>query len=208
MSNKIVSLKDLGKELEKQLKKDVDNVKKAAAKALNASARKARTAIAKQEAKTLGFKTKRFAKSIKINKAQKNNLNAGLVIPNNASEVQKDGKNYLMIPIKGYLKKIGYPKDQITRGMANHLLTYANANPRRTKKIVENPHPFFKIFSDKTKQWFIAARQQENRKKMNWLYVGKEGKEPDFLGTIKKVVNENLEKDFERELKKAIDKNK
>lgn len=205
--NKTVSLKDFAKVLDKEINNQVKDVQKAAAKALNSSARKARTAVAKLEAKTLGFKTKRFAKAIEIKKATKDDLNATVSFPNNASEVQNNGKTYLMIPIKGNLKKIGYGEDDIKRGMANDLLKYAHEHPKRTKKKVEKPQPFFKLKNDKN-QFFISARKEDNRKKMNWFYVGKEGHEPDFVGIVQKTVNENLEKDFERELKKAIDKNK
>lgn len=205
--SKVVTLAGLPKVLEKELEKEVNDVKKAAVKALNSSARKARTAVARLEAKTLGFKSKKFAKKIEIKKATANDLNATVSFPNNASEVNKDGKTYLMIPIKGYLKRIGYDADSITRGLANTLLTYANAHPKKTQKSVSKPSPFFKLMNSK-KQFFISARKEDERKKMNWFYVGKEGKEPDFEGIVKKTADENLEKDFERELKKITDKRK
>ena len=206
--SKTVSLKDFAKVLDKEIKSQVKDVQKAAAKALNASARKARTAVANQESKTLQFKSKRFKNAIKIQKATRDNLNVTISFPNTASEVERDGKEHLMIPLKSGLKKIGYSKDNIVKGLAPTLLKYANSHPMKTAKRVSNPNAFFKLKSSKTGQDLIAARDKNDRKKMNWLFAGRPGKEPDFLGTVQKTVDKNLNKDFERELKKITDKRK
>lgn len=206
---KTISFNQFGKELEKMIKKDVDNVKRAAAKALNLSARKARTEIAKAEQRQLGFKSKNFKKHIKIEKASKNNLCATLNIPNSASEVTKDGKTFLMIPSKKGLGNIGYSKDQIKKNLASDLLKYADEHPFKTAGHTTTPQPFFKppnFKSSKTGQVLIASRNKEKRKDMDWLYVGREGKEPDFDKIASDAMNKNLEKDFERELNKLTKK--
>lgn len=203
---KTVSLKDSGKALEKQIKEIKKDVSSAAARALNSSARKSRTAVANLEAKTLGFKSKRFKKAIHVEKATRDNLEAKVIFPDEASEVSHDGKTFLMIPIKGYLKKVGIPKASIKKGMANDLLQYSRKNPKKKKGRVKDPQAFFPVYSAKTDQYFITARQKENRKKQNWLYVGRVGKNPDFEAIVNKTVSEHLEEDFERELKKIMEK--
>ena len=52
----------------------------------------------------------------------------------------------------------------------------------------------------------IAARNKDKRKDMDWLYAGREGKEPDFDKIVNDTVNKNLEKDFTRELNKLTKK--
>lgn len=207
---KTITFDQFNKELLKIVQKEYDNVKRAAAKALNSSARKARTEIAKAEQKTLAFKSKKFKKSIKIEKASKDNLQAVLKIPNTASEVEKDGKTYLMIPSKKGLGNIGYSKEQIKKNLATDLLKYANEHPFKTVRHTTTPHPFFKppnFKVGKTGQVLIAARNKDKRKDMDWLYAGREGKEPDFDKIVNDTVNKNLEKDFTRELNK-LTKNK
>lgn len=192
------------KELEKKINKDIDMVKKAAAKALNSSARKARTAVAKQEAKVLQFKSKKFKKAIQITRATKDNLEAVISFPDTASEPMKDGKKYLMIPLKKGLKDFG--QTEIKRDLAIPLLKYANENPHRKKKRVAEPHAFFKLQSGKTGQELIAVRQKNDREKMHWLFAGRKGEDCDFAATVDKVANANLKKDFDRELAKMIEK--
>lgn len=204
--SQIISIEKLGKVLEKELNKDINAIKTAAMRALNASARKSRTAVARQEAKTLKFKSKRFAKSIKIKKATKDNLCATVSFPDDASEPVREGKTYLMIPLKSGLKKIGIGKSEIEKNMAQPMLKYSESHPRKSKSKVSDPHAFFKLKSKKTGQEMIAVRNQENRKNMNWLFAGCEGKNPDFAKTVKETMDKNLEKDFERELKKLVSK--
>lgn len=197
-----ISIKDLPKMLEKELQKDVKAIKTAAMRAINSSARKSRTAVAKQEAKTLHWKSKAFVKSIKIEKATRENLMATVKFPDNASEVDKKGQTYLMVPVKSGLKKIGIGKSEIEKDMARPMLKYAESHPLKTSKNVSNPHAFFKLTSKKTGQEMIAVRNTDDRSKMNWLFAGRKGKNPDFVGTVKKTMDKHLEKDFERELAK------
>lgn len=193
-------------ELNKKINKDIEMVKRSAAKALNATALKARNAVAKEEEKTLKFKSKRFKKSIYIQKASKDKLEAVLKWPDQASEVNHEGKTYLMIPLKKGLKNIGYSGNQIKRGLAIELLKYAHSNPKRTQRRVENPQAFMKITIPRTGQLAITARKKENRKEMNWLYAGREGKEPDYEEITQKIKDKYLEKDFMRIFNKEMEK--
>ena len=200
------SFKDLAKTLDKQVQKDIKAIKTAAMRALNKAAQKSRTAVANQESKTLKYKSKSFKRAIKIKKATRENLESTISFPDNASEPVRDGKTYLMIPIKGGLKKNGYSKDSITKNMAQSLLKYSEANPKKTTGHTNDPKAFFKLKSSKTGQEMIAARNANDRSKMNWLFAGREGKNPDFMKTVKDTMDKNLEKDFERELKKEASK--
>ena len=193
-------------QLNKKIHKDIEMVTRSAAKALNATALKARNAVAKEEEKILQFKSKKFKKSIHIQKATKDKLEAVITWPDKASEVNHNGKTYLMIPLKKGLKNIGYSENQITRGLAVDLLKYAHENPKRRQRRVENPHAFFNITIPRTGQQTIAARKKENRKEMNWLYAGREGKEPDYESITQKIKDKHLEKDFTRIFNKELEK--
>lgn len=201
--SKTITIDQLAKELLKVTNKEIDNVKKAMAKAANSTARKIRTEIVKQEKKILKFKNpKRFKNAIKITKATKDNPTAQIKIPDNANEIHQNGKTYLMIPAKSYLKKIGIAPENITKNTAASLLHYAGTHPFKTRRHTTEPKAFFKLESSKTGQKLISARKKESRNKMNWFFAGREGKDLDFEKIIKDVADKNLEKDFERELNK------
>lgn len=193
-------------ELNKKITKDIETITKSAAKALNATALKARNAVAKEEEKILKFKSKKFKKEIHIQKATKDNLKAVITWPDKASEVNDNGTTYLMIPSKKGLKDAGFSENQIKRGFAVELLKYAHENPKRRKRRVEDPHAFFKITIPRTGQKAIAARKKENRKEMNWLYTGREGKEPDYEKIAEKIKDKHLLNDFNRIFTKELEK--
>ena len=63
--------------------------------------------------------------------------------------------------------------------------------------------------SKKTGQTLIARRNEENRKEMDWLYVGVPiadvKKKWDFNEIVRKTADRNLEKEFSKELKRAME---
>lgn len=208
MGYTVTPLKYFAKTLEKQLKKDIDSVKRAAARAANLSARKARTEIARQAKKLTQIEDqKKYKKSIKIEKATKNNPIAIMSIPDKGSEIEHNGKTFLMIPSKKGISDYGLNYEKLTKQTGSNLLKYSHKFPKKTKAHTNSPKPFLNIKVARTGQMAIAARKKDNRKKMNWLYLGKEGKNPDYMQIIKDVSKKNLEKDFNRELEKIIKKN-
>lgn len=207
MSYKVTSLDKLGKELLKVIKKDVDAVNRAAARAANLSARKARTEIARQAKKLTEIKDqKKYKKSIKIQKATKDNPIATMEIPDKGSEIRHNGKNYLMIPSKKGITDYGLNYDNLTKQTGATLLKYSEKFPKKTTAHTNSPKPFLNIKVARTGQMAIAVRKKDERKKMNWLYLGKEGKNPDYIQIINDTTDKNLEKDFERELAKIVKK--
>jgi hypothetical protein len=63
--------------------------------------------------------------------------------------------------------------------------------------------------SQKTGQTLIARRNKDNRKQMDWLYVGvpvaNVKKKWDFNAIVQKTADRNLSKEFEKEFQKAME---
>ena len=77
-----------------------------------------------------------------------------------------------------------------------------------TWALVANPKAIL-LESKKTGQTLIARRNKENRKQMDWLYVGipvaDVKKKWDFDEIVRKTDDRNLEKEFSKELKRAME---
>lgn len=217
MSTVKCSLKDLAKTLEKELQKDVKQTKFAASKALNNVAFKARTNLITAYQHNFVVRNTNLPKATTVKKATKENLVAEIEFPKDwmyintvGGDKKSEKSKVLMVPIKGGdLKDYRTLSGKIKQGQRPaSLLKYHNAHPEKKRKNVENPKAFL-IDSKKTGQTLIARRNKDNRKQMDWLYVGvpvaNVKKKWDFNAIVQKTADRNLFKEFEKEFQKAME---
>ena len=217
MSTVKCSLKDLAKTLEKALQKDIKQVKFAASKALNNVAFKARTNLITAYQHNFVVRNTNLPKATTVKKATKENLVAEIEFPKDwmyintvGGDKKSEKSKVLMVPIKGGdLKDYRTSSGKIKQGQRPaSLLKYHNAHPEKKRKNVENPKAFL-IDSKKTGQTLIARRNKDNRKQMDWLYVGvpvaNVKKKWDFNAIVQKTADRNLSKEFEKEFQKAME---
>lgn len=217
MSTVKCSLKDLVKTLEKELQKDIKQTKFAASKALNNVAFKARTNLITSYQHNFVVRNTNLPKSTTVKKATKENLVAEIDFPKDwmyintvGGDKKSEKSKVLMVPIKGGdLKDFRTSSGKIKQGQRPaSLLKYHNAHPEKKRKNVENPKAFL-MESQKTGQTLIARRNKDNRKQMDWLYVGvpvaNVKKKWDFNAIVQKTADRNLSKEFEKEFQKAME---
>jgi hypothetical protein len=217
MSTVKCSLKDLAKTLEKELQKDIKQTKFAASKALNNVAFKARTNLITSYQHNFVVRNTNLPKATAVKKATKENLVAEIEFPKDwmyintvGGDKKSEKSKVLMVPIKGGdLKDFRTSSGKIKQGQRPaSLLKYHNAHPEKKRQNVANPKAFL-MESQKTGQTLIARRNKDNRKQMDWLYVGvpvaNVKKKWDFNTIVEKTADRNLFKEFEKEFQKAME---
>ena len=217
MSTVRCSLENLSKVLEKEIQKDLKQVKFAASVALNNVAFKARENLIKEYNKSFVVRNSNLPRAVSVKKATKENLKAEVSFPKDWMYINKKKKKkkpehakLLMVPIKGGdLKDYRTSSGKIKQSKKPiSLLRYADTHPRKTKKSVANPHPFL-LRSKKSGQTLIAVRDKADRGEMKWLYVGVPAgdvkKRWDFEKIVKDTAEKELEPEFEKQFKRAIE---
>ena len=215
MSTVHCSLENLGKELEKMIKKEVKQAKYAASVALNNVAFKARENLIKEYNKSFVVRNSNLPRAVSVKKATKENLQAEVSFPKDWMYINTVGgkKNpekakVLMVPLKnGGLKDYRTSSGKIKQSQKpSSLLKYADSHPIKSKNHVANPHPF--VMKNKKGQTLIAVRDKTDRKELKWLYVGVPvadvKKRWDFDKIVKDTANKELPKEFEKQFEKAM----
>ncbi len=217
MSTVRCSLENLGKTLEKEIKKEVKQAKYAAMKALNNVAFKARENLINEYNNSFVVRNSNLPRAVSVKKATKENLKAEVSFPKDwmyintiGGKKEPERAKVLMVPLKnGGLKDYRTSSGKIKQSKKPaSLLQYADAHPKKTKKRVANPHPFL-MTSKKTGQPLIAVRDKADRGEMKWLYVGVPvadvKKKWDFDKIVKDTVEKELPKEFEKQFKRAME---
>ena len=215
MSTVRCSLSNLAKTLEKEVKKDLKQVKYAASVALNNTAFQARSRLIDEYKKSFEVRNTNLPKAVAVKKATKENLVAEVSFPKDwmyintkGGEKKPEKSKVLMVPINGgglkdYRTSSGKIKQ--SKKPAN-LLKYMDAHPTKKKGRVANPHPF--LMDNKKGQTLIAVRDKDDRSKMNFLYVGvpvgNVKKRWDFEKIVKDTADKELQKNFDKALEKAL----
>jgi hypothetical protein len=215
----IIDCKDvakIAKVLENEMNKNVNQVKFAAMKSLNSVAFKARENLISEYKESFIVRNTNLPKAVSIKKATKENLTAEVLFPKDWMYINtKGGKKepeqskVLMVPLKnGDLKDFRMSSGKIKQSKKpGALLKYADAHPKKTKGHVANPHPF--LLSNKKGQPLIAVRDTYDRSRMKWLYVGvpvaEVKKRWDFEQIVHETAEKELPKEFEKQLKHALE---
>jgi hypothetical protein len=210
-------LENLAKTLEKEIKKEIKQVKFAASVALNNVAFKARSNLIDEYKKSFTVRNTNLPKAVTVKKATKEKLTAEVSFPKDwmyintvGGDKKSEKSKVLMVPIKGGdLKDYRTSSGKIKQGQRPAgLLKYHNAHPEKKRQNVANPKAFL-MESQKTGQTLIARRNKDNRKQMDWLYVGvpvaNVKKKWDFNAIVQKTADRNLSKEFEKEFQKAME---
>lgn len=208
-------LKSLPKMLEKEIQKDIKQVKFAASVALNNVAFKARSNLIDEYKKSFTVRNTNLPKAVTVKKATKEKLTAEVSFPKDWMYINtKGGKKepehskVLMVPLKNggledYRTQSGKIKQSKKPG---NLLKYADSHPLKTKAHVTTPHPF--VMQNKKGQTMIAVRDKLNRKDLKFLYVGvptaNVKKRWDFEKIVQDTAAKELPKMFDEALKKAM----
>lgn len=216
MSTINCSIKDVSKILQKELNKELKQVKYAASVALNNVAFKARANLISEYNKSFVVRNSNLPRAVSVKKATKENLQAEVSFPKdwmyiNTTGGKKSPENskVLMVPLKnGDLKDYRTSSGKIKQSKKPaSLLKYADAHPTKTKKHVANPHPF--VMKNKKGQTLIAVRDKADRKDMKWLYVGVPvadvKKKWNFEKIVKDTAEKELPQEFEKQFKRAME---
>lgn len=217
MSTINCSLQNFAKVLDKELKKDIKQVRYAASRAINNVAFKARSNLIASYKHSFVVKNTNLPNATTVQKATKENLTAEISFPKDwmyintvGGDKKPENSKVLMVPIKGGdLGDFRTSSGKIKQSKKPaSLLKYHNDNPKKKKKKAAKPKAFL-LKSKKTGQTLIARRNEENRKEMDWLYVGVPiadvNKKWDFNEIVRKTADRNLEKEFSKELKRAME---
>ena len=217
MSTVRCSLKDLAKTLEKEVKKEIKQVKFAAVGALNRCAFDARTALQSGYGKAFHVRNKSLPRKIEVTKATKDNPVAIVALNAPKTEfmeihttggVAKPTKSKAMaIPDKSIQEPGRTSTGRMKQSLKpSNLLKYADTHQSKKRGKVATPH----AFKMKTRggDVVIARRNKADRSEMDFLYreekEAKIKKSWDFKGIVKKVVDKKMEKYFDESLKKAM----
>lgn len=217
MSTIHCSLKDLAKTLEKEVKKEIKQVKFAAVGAVNRCAFDSRKALQDAYYDAFHVRNRSLPRKIEVTKATKekpvavvalNAPNTEFMIIHTTGGVARPTKSSSMaIPDKSIQEpgrtSTGRMKESLK---PSNLLKYADAHPTKKRGHVANPHSFkMKTTGGAV---VVARRNKEDRSKMDFLYreekEAKIKKSWDFKGVVQKVVDSKMEKYFEENLKKAM----
>ena len=217
MSTINCTLQNFAKVLEKEIKKDVKQIRFAASRAINNVAFKARSNLIASYKHSFVVKNTNLPNATTVHKATKENLTAEIEFPKDwmyintvGGDKKPESSKVLMVPIKGGdLKDFRTSSGKIKQSKKPaSLLQYHNEHPKKERKRVANPTAIL-LESKKTGQTLIARRNKENRKQMDWLYVGVPvadvKKKWDFDESVRKTADRNLEKEFSKELKRAME---
>lgn len=217
MSTVRCSLKDLSKTLEKEVKKEIKQVKFAAVGALNRCAFDARTALQSGYGKAFHVRNKSLPRKIEVTKATKDNPVAIVALNAPKTEfmeihttggVAKPTKSKAMaIPDKSIQEPGRTSTGRMKQSLKpSNLLKYADTHLSKKRGKVAIPH----AFKMKTRggDVVIARRNKADRSEMDFLYreekEAKIKKSWDFKGIVQNVVDQKMEKYFDESLKKAL----
>ena len=208
-------LKNLSKVLEKEIRKDLKQVKFAASVALNNTAFKARSNLIDEYKKSFTVRNTNLPKAVTVEKATKEKLQAKVSFPKdwmyiNAKGGKKEPEHskVLMVPLKnGGLKDYRTQSGKIKQSKKpGNLLKYADSHPLKTRARVANPHPF--VMNNKKGQTMIAVRDKADRKELKFLYVGVPTadvkKRWDFEKIVQDTAKNELPGQFDAAFKKAL----
>lgn len=216
-----VNFSSLAKQLEKEIQKDLKQVRFAAMRALNNVSFQARVELMDQYAKAFTVRNANLPKATKVNKASKENLTATIEFP----------KDWMYLNTVGGEKratsgKLAFAGSEIDKGNARTasgkiktsqkpgaLLKYADAHPTG-KQSRSGSFKAPKAFKVEGKHGYqvigirSAAGNGENARKVKWLYsiqqTAKIVKKWDFEQIVRKIALEKLPGEFEIQLKKAM----
>lgn len=226
MSDVTINFKDLGGSVLKQMQNIQKQIKFAQMKALNEVAFKSRENVISAYKAKFHVRNKTFPKTVRVDKATKENLVATVSFPHDffelndvGGEKKSNSGKALAVPTSsgsgsgwesGQISKSRTPKGSIKKTMRpSELLKYHNAHPKKKKKDVTESHAF--ILSGKRGK-FVARRKKENRKIMEFLYylpdMGNVPGRWDFEKIVKATSKRHLEKEFDKALKWALEHSK
>lgn len=217
MSTVRCSLKDLAKTLEKEVKKEIKQVKFAAVGALNRCAFDARTELQSGYGKAFHVRNKSLPRKIEVTKATKDNPVAIVALNAPKTEfmeihttggVAKPTKSKAMaIPDKSIQEPGRTSTGRMKQSLkASNLLKYADSHPMKKRGKVAQPHAF-KMKTDGGAV-VVARRNKTDRSEMDFLYreekEAKINKAWPFKEIVKKIADTRIVKYFEENFKKAL----
>lgn len=218
MSSITVPLAKFGKALEKQIKDYQKQVRYAAMKAVNEVAFKARNELIDEYPKAFTMRNRNLPKAVAIKKATKENPVAEVSFP----------KDFMYLNTVGGTKKpenaqkLAFAGDDIDENggrlssgkikpsqKPKQLLKYADEHPTKTAGRKNRKPKAFKTMG-KHGYEVIGIREAGSEKRgVKWLYSlqdqAKIEKKWDFDGIVKNVAEKELSKEFDKQLKKALE---
>ncbi len=218
MSSVTVSLDKLGKALENQIKKDMKQVRFAAAKAATETAKMAKSNLIQEYTKSFVVRNTALPRRVQVKYATKQKPIAEVSFPHDWMYINTKGgtkeperSRMLYVPLKndtGWPYDFRFKSGKIKPGCKpGALLKYADAHPVKKKAHVKTPHAFNKIVNKKG-QRLIAVRDHVDRSKLWFRYVGvrvaKVMKRWDFEEIVRKTASKELPLEFDKQLKHAI----
>ncbi len=217
MSTVNCTLENLAKTLEKEVKKEIKQVKFAAVGAVNKCAFDSQKALRGTYSRAFHVRNKNLPRKIEVTKATKekpvavvalNAPNTEFMEIHTTGGVSKPTKSKAMsIPDKSIQEPGRTATGRMKQSLKpSNLLKYADAHPSKRRKTVANPHAF--KMTTKGGSVVVARRNKADRSKMDWLYreekEAKIKKSWDFKGIVQKVVERRMGRYFEECLKKAL----
>lgn len=204
-------LKDICKEIEREIKRTESRALHAAVRALNETAFRARNDLIENYQHVFNVRNRSLPKKVTVVKAKKENLRASVGFPFDWMLLNTTGgtkrpevKKNLSVPVKFGKKETRLASGKIKQSFRPaNLLKYGDTHKKRKKGKVANPHAV-KIRTKNGKE-LIARRNKADRKKMDWLYVqtptGNVKKRWWFTEIVQHAVSEHLKKEFEKSMK-------
>ena len=217
MSTIRCTLDNLAKMLEKEVKKEMKQVKFAAVGALNRVAFDSQKELRDTYSKAFHVRNKTLPRKIEVTKATKDNpvaivaLNAPktefMEIHTTGGTAKPTKSRSMAIPDVSIQEPGRTSTGKMKQSLkASNLLKYADSHPMKKRGKVAIPH----AFKMKTRggDVVIARRNKADRSEMGFLYreekEAKIKKSWDFKGVVQKVVDQKMEKYFDEALKKAM----
>lgn len=220
MSKILCTLETLGKNLQKEAANELKQIKYAASNALNKIAFVSQRKLKEEYTKNFKVRNKTLPRKIEVTKATKQNLEAKIALnaPNTGfMEIHTTGgiskptkSKHLAVPGESIQEKGRTGTGKMKQSLRPaQLLKYANMHPKKRRNKVANPHAFL---VNKNGKILIGRRLKDNRKKTEWLYLqilqAKEEKRWAFKEIVKSIADLNLAKEFEQQLKRALETKK
>lgn len=217
MSTINCTLENLAKTLEKEIKKEIKQVKFAAVGALNRCAFDAQKDLRGAYSGAFHVRNKSLPRKIEVTKATKDKPVAVVALnaPNTefmeihtTGGVAKPTKSKAMaIPDKSIQEPGRTSMGRMKQSLKpSNLLKYADTHQSKKRANVANPHAF--KMTTKGGEVVVSRRNKADRSEMDWLYreekEAKIKKSWDFKGIVQKVVDRRMKKYFEENLEKAM----
>lgn len=217
MSTINCTLENLAKTLEKEIKKEIKQVKFAAVGALNRCAFDAQKDLRGAYSGAFHVRNKSLPRKIEVTKATKDKPVAVVALNAPSTEfmeihttggVAKPTKSKAMaIPDKSIQEPGRTSMGRMKQSLKpSNLLKYADTHQSKKRANVANPHAF--KMTTKGGEVVVARRNKADRSEMDWLYreekKAKIKKSWDFKGIVQKVVDRRMKKYFEENLEKAV----